>query len=306
MAIKPVAVAHPEVEHMKASDCSCQRLWPYDLIKDIWAHNTVTILAKNVNKFEGKSSDKGIIQKVKYRCHRATRISTRTAQTRTVGNAPGQWCHTGLDAGRGTRHGPKSLINQLVETTAARIWTEDTRLIWGYIERSKILKIRINVIESTVEPFNPMCPGEWIPWVKKPLQTHDILWKEDNEEQITASAVSPKMRGMLDYAVTMITEKNLTISTEVWLWVDHKSFPVAQMLVEDTDGRWSVTDPYLDQSGKRQDELWALPTKSKIHKNCAMADYITTNRILQNDMIVDNCVEIVDCKTSGSVTTYLW
>lgn len=101
------------------------------------------------------------------------------------------------------------------------------------------------------------------------------------EQELDETGVTPALRDMLDASVTLVAEKALTIDAKVHLKVQHKSFPISQLLEK-------YTEVLMDQSGTQQDEIRAIATKIKMRKNREIAEYITKHSILRNDMIDAN------------------
>lgn len=181
------------------------------------------------------------------------------------------------------------VVNQLVETIQHQ--NTQPQVIQDHEEdaemEKKMLKVRENILFSTIEPFNAKRPGEWITSVQKRLQTHRLVWLEESEEdQLTEPGITHKVHEMLDSAVTLVAEKAVTLDAKVLLGVHHKSYHIAQLLEE-------YTDVYMDKSATPQEELWLIATKIKMRRKRSIIDYITKHQILRNDMIDANCTEII-------------
>lgn len=61
----------------------------------------------------------------------------------------------------------------------------------------------------------------------------------------------------------------------------------------------------MDRSGQRKDELRAVATKIKMRRNWDVSEYLKKHRILQNDMIDENCDEIIQDSKEGRTVQYI-
>lgn len=105
-------------------------------------------------------------------------------------------------------------------------------------------------------------------------------------QKVAEQVVTEQPREILDAEVTLVTEKELTIDANVSLEVHHNSIPIKQLLEQ-------YTEKFMDQSRTRQDELLSVATKIKIRRNQKIVQYITKHRILRNDMVDANCMDVV-------------
>lgn len=141
----------------------------------------------------------------------------QTPPTSNVMEAAIQVFEAVLAQSRTVNHLAETLQQQSTQGHAMQGLTDEAK------QEKKLLKIRDNVLASTVESYNPRRPGEWIASVQKLLNTHGFVWLEDSgEEQLTEPDVTPQLRAMLDSAVTLMAEKASTIDAKVGLGVHHK------------------------------------------------------------------------------------
>lgn len=151
-----------------------------------------------------------------------------------------------------------------------------------------MLKVRENILSSTIDPFNPKNTWRMDKFSPKdPANEWTGMVRRQRGSGIGRPESDTAVKGHNSRSIDTRCIKNTHHRCQGAPRNKPQVGPINQLLEENTD------TTFMYRKGKRQDKLRAVANMIKMRRNRDISEYITKHRILRNDMVYAGCDEII-------------